>query len=217
MKREPPTVRYSFYGMFLFLVALSVVLAELYYNGAISNGSFIALASIAQSFIFSLIAVCYMLIKGRNLKQIVGDLGLRKSTIRPRNLAIGALLFLALFGVEIAIGVFSAATGVQLPTNVQQVLGGLPLYFIVFSVVVAPINEEILFRGFLVPRWGIFASALIFGALHYLSYLSVSELIAAFAFGILAGYVRKRTKSLYPSIMAHMLVNLLAVAVLLAL
>ncbi len=215
--RASVRVRYLFYFLFLFLIGLSLMLYSFYLSGVISESNFIAITSIAQSFIFSLIAICYMLIKGYNLNGIVAGLGLSRKSIGIMTVVIGIALFLVIFALEIGIGAFTAATGIQLPTNVQQVLGGLPLYFLIFSVVVAPINEEILFRGFLVPRWGIIISALVFGFLHYLSYLSLSEFIAAFVFGLAAGYVRKRTNSLYPSIMAHMLVNLIAILALLAL
>ena len=83
--------------------------------------------------------------------------------------------------------------------------------FLLFSFLVAPINEEILFRGFMVPRIGILASAVLFSVPHLLSYSSVSELIAAFIFGIAAGYAFKKTGSLYPSIIAHALVNLISI------
>ena len=104
---------------------------------------------------------------------------------------------------------------ISLPTNVRQLLGGLPAYFFAFAVIVAPIDEEILFRGFLVPRIGIILSALIFGILHFLSYASISEFIAAFVFGLIAGYAFKRTRSLYSTIIPHMLVNLLGILALL--
>ena len=210
-KGERFAVRYAFYGVLLLLVALMFVFGGLYNDGIISYSNFIALASIAQSLLFAMIAVCYMLFRKMRLGQIVRGLGLKRSALSARNIGIGVLLFGAVLLVELGIGLFSSATGVQLPTNVQQVLGSLPLYFIVFSVLVAPVNEEILFRGFLVPRWGIIISAAVFGALHYVSYLSISELLAAFVFGLLAGYIRKRTDSIYPTIAAHMLVNLLAV------
>ena len=75
----------------------------------------------------------------------------------------------------------------------------------------APIDEEILFRGFLVPRVGIVVSALLFAVPHLLTYASLSEFAAAFIFGLLAGYFFRRYKSLYPTILAHALVNLFTI------
>ena len=153
--------------------------------------------------------------KGKNLKQIIVDLGLSRSAMNWRALGYGIIVFLAIVLLEFGIGAFETVTHIPLPTNVKALLGGLPAYFFAFAVIVAPIDEEILFRGFLVPRIGIILSALIFGILHFLSYASVSEFIAAFVFGLIAGYVFKRTKSLYATIIPHVLVNVLGILALL--
>ena len=86
------------------------------------------------------------------------------------------------------------------------------MWFLIFAAVIEPINEEIFFRGFLSTRIGIMPSAIIFGLAHY-SYNSTFgvEVIAAFAFGIISAYVYKRTGSVYPGIIAHILINSLAV------
>ena len=115
--------------------------------------------------------------------------------------------------VELGISLFSKFTNIPLPTNVMKLLGGMPIYFYIFSFLIAPVNEEILFRGFFVSRIGIIPSAILFALLHF-SYASISEFVAALIFGLLAGYVFKKTKSLYTSITAHVLLNFLTIAVL---
>jgi membrane protease YdiL (CAAX protease family) len=206
---ERKAVRYAIYSLFLILILIIGISTWYYSVGGISQAYFIVVASIAQSFAFSMLAIAWMTFKGNNLKQIIAGLGLWKKITWKKAAALGISAFLLIFVLEIGLSLFESLTGIQLPTNVQQIFSGLPLYFIVFSTILAPINEEILFRGFLVPRIGIIASAVIFGFLHYLSYASISEFIAAFAFGIIAGYIRKRYSSLYPSILAHVLVNAL--------
>lgn len=186
-----------------------VVFGSLYAYGYVGIKAAEIGSSIALSLFFMLIAFSYMLAKGMTLKQAVSNLGLSRSRLTPRNIGIGMVLFLAMFAVEVAIGLFQSATGISLPTNTTAVFAGMPAYFLAFAVIVAPFDEEVLFRGFLVPRAGIIASALLFGFLHLLSYLSVSEFIAAVAFGIMAGYAYRRTGSLYVSITAHVLVNAL--------
>ncbi len=240
LKNERP-IRYAIYAIFLFLIISLAFTIHLYSEGLISQTSYLVYASIAQSMVFSFVVFAYMLATGRNLRQIIRQLGLSGKSFGSKYLLYGFGIFLAIFALEIILSIFQAVTGIQLPTNVAQLFNGLPFYFLVFSVVVVPVNEEILFRGFLVPKlgaalaasnpnakrrrnaqrsalwFGIIMSALIFAALHYLSYASISELVAALVFGLIAGYVRMRKDSLYPSIFAHMLINfigLLALAIL---
>ena len=119
--------------------------------------------------------------------------------------------------LSFTISILGSVVNTQINTNVNIVLSGAPIWFYIFVAIIEPINEEILFRGFMVPRLGIVISALIFGVLHsgYNSTFGI-EIIAAFVFGIISGYVFKKTDSLYPSIIAHILVNTLAVIVLFA-
>ena len=78
-------------------------------------------------------------------------------------------------------------------------------------VLVAPIVEEILFRGLLlriwVKKWGllgaVFLSSLVFGALH-------ADPIGACAFGIGMSILYLRTQSLYLPILCHIVNNVVA-------
>jgi hypothetical protein len=143
----------------------------------------------------------------------VKNLGLSREMITPKNILIGLSLFVIMLIVEFGISAFSQVTHIALPTNVQQVLSGLPVYFFVFTFLIAPINEEIFFRGFLVNRIGIIPSALLFALLHF-GYASISEFVAALIFGLAAGYVFKKTGSLYATITAHIILNMLTIVAL---
>jgi membrane protease YdiL (CAAX protease family) len=157
-----------------------------------------------------LIALTYLTSRGLPLAGALRSLGLGKGKLSITTIVtIGIGVFLAILGVEIALSLFQAVTNISLPTNVQSLLQGQALYYIVFAALIGPINEEIFFRGFLVPRFGIVLSALLFMMLHS-GYASVAELIGAFVFGLLAGYVFKRTGSLYTTIIGHILVNSMA-------
>ena len=210
-KVEPARVRYLFYLILVALFASIPVSGLLYLSNTISSGQFNAYSSMALSLLFSFSVLAYLLAKGRRLGDMVKELGLSRESLTARNIMIGAALFALVVFIGALLQEVSNATGIPLPTNVAALLSGMPLSFLVFSFIVAPVNEEVLFRGFLVPRVGILFSALLFAIPHLLAYSSVSELAAALAFGIAAGYVFRKTGSLYPSIMAHMLVNLLAV------
>jgi CAAX protease family protein len=191
----------------LFLMGLSILL---YNYGIISEPLLEAYSSITLSLALPSMVFSYLLFRGNTIGQIISQLGLSRDRFTLKMIAAGILVFFGVMLFSLAISVFSTATNIQLPTNVQTVLAGTPLYFLVFTFLVAPINEEIFFRGFLVPRIGIIASALLFAVLHF-TYASVSEFVAALFFGLLAGYVYKRTKSLYPSIVAHMIVNFITI------
>lgn len=93
------------------------------------------------------------------------------------------------------------------------------LLFVVFVVLLAPITEELIFRGFLFSalretRLGSLGSALLLSAawasLHWgYSWQSVALL---FAQGLLYAYAARRTGSIWPAIAGHAVNNLVAVA-----
>jgi len=207
-----PAIRYMFYAAFLLAIILTALLVYLYQANYLTLSIASAGSSIFLSLIFPFAAFAYLIWRGNSPKSMIAQLGLKKKGVTVRNVFLGIALFLAVLLTELLLAIFQELTHISLPTNVQTVFAGLPLYFLVFAAFVAPFNEEIFFRGLLVPRLSIALSALFFALLHYLSYqASISEFIAAFMFGLLAGYAFKRTKSLYPSIIAHTLVNSLAV------
>ncbi len=165
------------------------------------------------------------------------SLGLSKESISLNAAWIGFLLFVTILLFEIAVSAFEGFSNITINTNASVLFTGAPLWFYIFTAVIEPINEEIVFRGFLIDRinlisnttisrflrsgydsnWiGIVVSAVIFGLLHasYDSTFAI-EVIAAMFFGLLAGYVFKKSGSLYPSIITHILVNSLAVSALL--
>jgi len=206
MKGERFSIRFASYFITMLLIGLLLLSVLLYSNSVLTGPNLEANSSIVLSFMFPSVAISYLLIKGKNVSEIFQGFGLSRDKLTLYAIAIGIAVFFAVILFDVGVSLFSAATNIQLPTNVQTVLAGTPAYFLIFTFLIAPINEEIFFRGFLVPRIGIILSAIIFAILH-LSYLSVSEFAAAFFFGLIAGYVYKKTKSLYPSIVAHMIVN----------
>jgi membrane protease YdiL (CAAX protease family) len=95
-------------------------------------------------------------------------------------------------------------------------LSGQAEYILAFVmlVIIAPIAEELLFRGYLLgklrkhaPLWvAIFVTSVIFGAIH----LAWNVGIDVFALSIVLCVLRVVSGSLWPSIMLHMLKNGLA-------
>jgi membrane protease YdiL (CAAX protease family) len=95
----------------------------------------------------------------------------------------------------------------------HSLIGGA--MFVLVAVVMAPVFEEIVFRGFLFRGfanswgwvWGALASAAIFGAAH----LQLDVFLPLAALGFVLAWAYKKTGSLWTCITMHALFNLIAV------
>jgi membrane protease YdiL (CAAX protease family) len=84
-----------------------------------------------------------------------------------------------------------------------------------FSCILAPVLEEMLFRGIILRSFlhqysrtsAILGSSLLFGIAH----LNVYQFVAAFIGGIVLGWLYERTRSLWPCILLHAAGNAFAV------
>lgn len=82
---------------------------------------------------------------------------------------------------------------------------------IILVCVLAPIVEEMLFRGIILRSflqqyersYAILGSAVVFGFAH----LNIYQLVGGITFGIFAGWIYERTRSLLPGIAMHATVN----------
>ncbi len=81
---------------------------------------------------------------------------------------------------------------------------------LVYSVLVAPVTEELLMRGFVLKnlsrtgqRFGIIMSAFLFGIWHE----NIAQFLLAFAAGCFFGYLTVKHNSIIPAIICHMAVN----------
>jgi membrane protease YdiL (CAAX protease family) len=146
------------------------------------------------------------------------QLGLRGTRIGP---AIGwtALAFLALIVFSV---VWNAILGKQQAENLPESLGVDTSQWAlaataVLVTVVAPVAEELLFRGFVFPalrNWkgtvpAVVLTGLLFGLLHVLSSPAYT-LVPLSLFGALLCLVYLKTKSLYPCIALHSINNCIA-------
>ncbi len=144
------------------------------------------------------------------------------SLVKTAGLVLAALMF--------SIGSFQLVfypLSLVAPTYVQSVLrelaesGNPPtaipwlydLLNVVAAIVVAPIAEEILFRGFILQRWatkwnlpaGLIVSSALFGAMH-------PNPVGLTMFGLLMGMLYLKTRSLLVPIACHALNNAVATA-----
>lgn len=79
------------------------------------------------------------------------------------------------------------------------------------SIVIAPIMEEILFRGILqdalMRKYGVFVGILIASAVFGIVHLIPQQVVNAFMIGIVLGYIFYRTGALLPVILIHCINN----------
>jgi len=79
------------------------------------------------------------------------------------------------------------------------------------AVIVAPLAEEVFFRGFLFPaigrRYGLGWGVVVSGALFSIAHLGSGGLVPAFILGILLAWLYWKTGSLWPCILTHFAYN----------
>ena len=90
------------------------------------------------------------------------------------------------------------------------------LVFLIFSATLAPLSEEIFYRGFIFPFfqsktnsfWGVVITAIFFGVSHFFNVGSAFILLGLFMFyGLVLTFVRYFTNSLIPPIIIHLIHN----------
>jgi len=98
----------------------------------------------------------------------------------------------------------------------ESIVGTNVIANIIFGGLLAPIMEEVIFRGALINRlrkYGdvicIFVSAFAFGLIHG----NLSQLFYAFGVGIVFAYITLKTGTIKYSIILHIVINLLGIVV----
>ncbi|MBU3185550.1 CPBP family intramembrane glutamic endopeptidase [Clostridium estertheticum] len=110
-------------------------------------------------------------------------------------------------------------SGISTPSFINQAvdeLAVLPIISIISVIIVAPIYEEIIFRGILLkgmskktnPAVAIVVSALLFAVIH----MNIPQGINAFLLGLVLGFIYLNKRSIYLSIFAHFINNVLALS-----
>jgi membrane protease YdiL (CAAX protease family) len=156
----------------------------------------------------------------RPLRRALTLLGMRRFELS----AIGVLLA-TLVAYYIAAGLFT--TYVLKPD--QEDIGGdlgvgnpnlwIAVFAVLEIVILAPISEELFFRGFLFgglrSKWSFWPAAitsgLIFGLVHAPTGITTVVPLAVLGFGLC--FIYDRTGSIWPCVIAHMINNGLALAV----
>jgi membrane protease YdiL (CAAX protease family) len=154
------------------------------------------------------------------------DLGFE---FRPVDLGWGMLTALGGYAALIFVAIFLAATRLPTTTNTRDLKDARHTVVLVFAavgVLVAPVVEELFFRGVLLrsfrsrlaPAPAIAAQALVFGMYHIsLTYGAgnVGLVLSIGALGAVFGVAAHRFRRLAPGMVAHAIVNTVAFIVIL--
>jgi membrane protease YdiL (CAAX protease family) len=191
-------------GLFVFLT-LGVIAAVVFW----SDASFIQNSGVIILELLYLLPVIVILVGRRAPWRTLG--------FRPfarQSLEIGCGLFVAAYLLIIVHNIILSMAGVV--TQGEQVfqlfnLLENPLAFILAGVLVAPLSEEIFFRGFLFSgfrqRFGWKKAALLSSVFFSLAHMELVTLIPTFILGYLLAYLFHRSNSLWPGVILHFLVN----------
>ncbi len=105
----------------------------------------------------------------------------------------------------------------------QDIVGQFPhtplgiALFVLLAVIIAPLAEEVFFRGFLfrafASSWGWVTGAVVSAAVFGVAHVQLDVFFPLFALGLMLAWVYKRTGSLWTSIALHALFNGLSVLV----
>lgn len=157
------------------------------------------------------------------------DIGL---TVRRADVGWGPLTWAASLAAQIVVAIIVVATKIPIQNNTDQIRAardnpGYVIPIVIIAVVAAPIVEEIVFRGMvlrgllarLAPVWAIALQAVLFGAAHFdpeRGVRNIGLLMVLSAVGGVLGYSAYHFRRLAPSMIAHAIMNGLAMAIVLS-
>ena len=200
------------------IVASGIVAIPFAVAGAdLDSGGFIIVGTIAQDLV--IIAAAYF---------VTADLGhptARTFGLRPFKSSALGWIFAALVAYLVLTSIYTVLVdppSEQLPSGLEDADQSLLVAVAtgMLLIVVAPLAEEIFFRGFLYQAFrnsfgvlpGALLSALIFGAIHF----EFFKLVQLAILGLILALLFEKTKSLWPPIILHALNNTLAFAYLIS-
>jgi hypothetical protein len=141
-------------------------------------------------------------------------LGLRGFQVAMVGLGCGLLVFSFVF--NFFYGLVLALFGLRAQVNLVPILAQLssPWLLMLAGVIVAPLVEELFFRGFVFAglrlRYGWPKAAAISSALFALLHLQPLAILPIFLLGFIFAFLYQRSRSLWPAILMHVLMNALA-------
>jgi membrane protease YdiL (CAAX protease family) len=144
------------------------------------------------------------------------ELGLRAFSVSALPLTAGLLVAAFLFSALYA--AVLSYFDLQVQADLAPIVADLstPWWFVLGAAVVAPLVEEIFFRGFMFAgfrrRHGWVRAAVISSTLFALVHAQWTAFLPIFLLGFILAYLYQRTGSLWPGILFHVVNNAAAVA-----
>jgi len=193
--------------------------AEFFNSSNISNASFVVLYTIQVVLMLGVVWFFALFKRKSGLR----DLGLRYYSILSTIwysfislIAIFALSFLYVFLLNTMFGIDAPSSKIEVLVRNGSISSNTLLIIV---TLVAPLSEEIFFRGFLYQAfkksWGVnaglFLSSFLFAAVH----LEIYSFIPIMIIGWLLAYLFEKTRSLLPAIFLHGIYNLALILILL--
>jgi membrane protease YdiL (CAAX protease family) len=129
-------------------------------------------------------------------------------------LGIGCGLLIGAYSIIIVHNVILYFLGVQTQgEEIMKIFAELesPVWFFIVGVILAPIVEEIFFRGFLFQgfrqKYGWVTAMLLSSAIFGVAHMDLVALIPTFILGNVLAYVYHRSNSVWPGVILHFIVN----------
>jgi membrane protease YdiL (CAAX protease family) len=129
-------------------------------------------------------------------------------------MGIGCGLLIAAYSIIIVHNLILYFLGVDTQgEEIMKIFAELesPVWFFIVGVLMAPIVEEVFFRGFLFQgfrqKYGWIAAGLLSSAIFAVAHLDPVALIPTFILGCVLAYVYHRSNSVWPGVILHFLVN----------
>jgi hypothetical protein len=185
-------------SVLLFFILMFFFSDEYLHSGALHLGIF----SLAMFFLWK-----------EDLKTTLSSLGIPGELKKNIIYSVGGMFFLLfiLAGMFILLEMLGIEND---SSNVAEIIRGLPWHVPLLAIFIAPISEELFFRGFLVPKIGVVGSAILFSISH-LAYGSTVEIMGAFLVALIFGFIFRLSGSLTPCIIVHLAYNLLSISIML--
>jgi uncharacterized protein len=167
-------------------------------------------ATITFSLLIGSLAV-YWKMRRNGLRGALGELGLRRERLLWNSVLGVAATVLAVLGLA-ALALVFQQQGLNDLENVKEKVSFFPGFLVVYAVSFGPLSEELFFRGLLLPLVGPWGSSALFALFHY-GYGSMLEVVSAFGIGLFYCWLYRRTGSLVPPLVSHILYNAISLAV----